>query len=116
MGQKAETQTNGIPAERLHRKWMKEPEYRREYEALEKEFLLTAAMISARARAGLTQEQVAKRMKTTQAVVARLESGGSKPSTRTLERFAKATGSRLRISFEPLRASVLRGERTPTGV
>ena len=40
-------------------------------------------------------------MKTTQAVIARLEGGGSKPSTRTLERYAEATGSRLRITFEP---------------
>ncbi len=40
-------------------------------------------------------------MKTTQAVVARLEGGESMPSTRTLEKYAKATGSRLRISFEP---------------
>ena len=45
-------------------------------------------------------------MKTTQAVVARLE-GGSMPSTRTLEKYAKATGSRLRISFEPELAPVV---------
>jgi transcriptional regulator with XRE-family HTH domain len=57
--------------------------------------------IDARTRAGLTQEQLARRMKTTQAVIARLERGGSKPSTRTLERYAHATGSRLRIIFEP---------------
>ena len=86
----------------LHKKWMKNPEYRREYAALEEEFSLTAALIEARSRAGLTQEQVAHRMKTTQAVVARLEGGGSKPSTRTLEKYAVATGSRLRISFEPV--------------
>jgi hypothetical protein len=43
-------------------------------------------------------------MKTTQAVIARLEGGESKPSTRTLERYAEATGSRLRITFEPERA------------
>ena len=85
----------------LHKKWMKNPEYRREYDALEEEFSLTAALIEARSRAGLTQEQVAQRMKTTQAVVARLEGGGSKPSTRTLEKYAEATGSRLKISFEP---------------
>jgi len=85
----------------LHEKWMKKPEYRKEYAALEGEFALTRALIEARSRAGLTQQQVAKRMKTTQAVIARLESGGSLPSTRTLERFAKATGSRLRITFEP---------------
>jgi transcriptional regulator with XRE-family HTH domain len=40
-------------------------------------------------------------MGTTQAFVARLESGRSMPSTRTLTRFAKATGTKLRISFEP---------------
>ena len=82
----------------LHEQWMKDPAYRREYDALAEEFSLTAALIEARCRAGLTQEQVAQRMKTTQAVVARLEGGGSKPSTRTLERYAKATGSRLRIT------------------
>ena len=85
----------------LHVKWMKNPQYRGEYEGLEEEFSLTSALIEARSRAGLTQEQVAQRMKTTQAVVARLEGGGSKPSTRTLEKYAKATGNRLRISFEP---------------
>ncbi len=85
----------------LHKNWMKNPKYRREYEALEEEVSLSAAMIEARARAGLTQEQVAQRMQTTQAVVARLEGGGSMPSTRTLEKYAMATGTRLRISFEP---------------
>ena len=70
----------------LHKKWMNNPKYRREYEALEEEFSLAAALIEARARAGLTQEQVAQRMKTTQAVVARLEGGDSMPSTRTLEK------------------------------
>jgi transcriptional regulator with XRE-family HTH domain len=80
---------------------MKDPDYRREYEALDEEFSLTAAMIEARIRAGMTQAQVARRMKTTQAAIARLESKSGRPSTRTLQRYAKATGSRLRISFEP---------------
>ena len=90
-----------IRVDDLHKKWMKDSKYKREYDALEEEFSLVAALIEARTRAGLTQEQVAQRMKTTQAVIARLEGGGSKPSTRTLERYAEATGSRLKISFEP---------------
>jgi len=94
-----------ILADDLHKKWMKDAKYRREYAALEEEFSLVSALIEARTRAGLTQEQVARRMKTTQAVIARLESGGSKPSTRTLERYAEATGSRLRITFEPARVA-----------
>jgi ribosome-binding protein aMBF1 (putative translation factor) len=94
-----------IRATDLHRKWMKtDPAYAKEYAALEEEYALASAMIAARARAGLTQAQLARRMKTTQAVVARLESGRVKPSTRTLERFAAATGMRLRIAFEPIAA------------
>lgn len=86
---------------------MKNPKYRREYEALEEEFSLAAALIEARARAGLTQEQVAQRMKATQAAVARVEGGESMPLTRTLEKYArqpqirKGNRTRLRISFEP---------------
>ena len=75
---------------------------------LEEEFALATALIKARADADMTQEQVAKAMGTTQAVVARLESGRVMPSTRTLERFAKATGIRLRISFEPAKPAPAR--------
>jgi len=38
----------------LHTKWMKNPKHRREYEALEEEFSLAAALLEARAHAGLT--------------------------------------------------------------
>jgi ribosome-binding protein aMBF1 (putative translation factor) len=92
-----------IRARALHDRWMRtDPAYRREYQALEPEFALIEAMIQARGHAHLTQAQLARRMGTTQAVIARLESGRTKPSTRTLERFAEATGMRLRISFEPM--------------
>lgn len=79
---------------------MKDPEFKREYDALEEEFALLTSLIRARSRAGLTQEELAERMGTTQSVIARLESGRTRPSTRTLERYAKATGSKLRITLE----------------
>ena len=84
----------------LHKGWMKDAAYRKEYDALEEEFALAYAMISARARAGLTQEQLAAKMKTTQSTIARLESGKALPSARTLQRMAEATGSKLKIVFE----------------
>ena len=96
--------TKLVSADALHIKWMKEPRYRKAYDDLEDEFRLASIMIEARARAGLTQEQLAARLKTKQTVIARLESGRVKPSTRTLERIARATGHRLRISFEPVPA------------
>ena len=85
----------------MHKRWMKEPKYRKAYDALEGEFVLPAAVIAARRRAGLTQKQLARKMGTTQPVVARLESGNTRPSLRTLERLAVATDSRLLISFQP---------------
>ncbi|MCX5733472.1 MAG: helix-turn-helix transcriptional regulator [candidate division NC10 bacterium] len=85
----------------MHKKWMKEPKYRKAYEALGEEFVLASAVVDVRNRAGLTQEELARKMGTTQPVVARLESGRTHPSMRTLERLADATGSRLLISFEP---------------
>ena len=90
-----------IPANEAFAKWRGDPEYQAAYDALEEEFALVDALIEARVKAGLTQAQVAQRMGTTQAVVARLEGGRARPSTRTLERFAKATGTSLKISFEP---------------
>lgn len=85
----------------LHRGWMKNPKYKTEYEALGKEFQLARALIEARTRAGLSQTQLARRMKTSQSYVARIEGGQVRPSTAALERLAKATGSRLTITFEP---------------
>jgi len=93
-----------IPVEEAAKEWMKDPEFRAEYDALEDEFALASALIKARGDADLTQEQVAAAMGTSQAFVARLESGKVLPSTRTLERFAKATHTKLRISFEPAKS------------
>ena len=85
----------------LHEEWSQDPEYREAYDRLGAEFELARALIEARMGAGFTQAELAERMKTTQSVGARLESGRVLPSTRTLEKIARATGTRLRISFDP---------------
>ncbi|MBZ9742550.1 MULTISPECIES: helix-turn-helix domain-containing protein [unclassified Mesorhizobium] len=90
-----------ILVEDAAKEWFKDPEFVAEYEALDEEFAIAEALIKARGEADMTQEEVAVAMGTTQAVIARLESGRNMPSTRTLQRFAKATGSKLRIRFEP---------------
>ncbi len=82
------------------KQWLQDPDIAKAYDDLAEEFALAAALIDARSNADMTQEEVAKAMGTTQAVIARLESGRTMPSTRTLQRFAEATGSKLRISFE----------------
>lgn len=84
----------------LHNKWSKDKDYQAAYNSLEEEFALAAVLIEARTRAGLTQGELAELMQTTQSVVARIE-GGHIPTIRTLEKIAKATNSRLKISLEP---------------
>lgn len=86
-----------IPFDQLKQEWMKDPAFKAEYDALAPEFEIAAELVKARARAGLSQAEVARRMGTTQSVVARLESGQALPSTKTLLRFAEATGSRVHV-------------------
>lgn len=86
----------------LHEKWSRDSDYREAYTELGPEFEPARCLIAARSGAQLTQAELAARMNTTQSVVARLESGRSHPSTKTLQKVAKATGNRLRISFEPM--------------
>jgi transcriptional regulator with XRE-family HTH domain len=61
---------------------------------------------AARERAGLTQRQLAKKARTAQSVVARIELGETSPSWSTLARLLKAAGFSLaaglrRISVDP---------------
>lgn len=87
----------------LKKRLLADPETRAEYEARAPEFAVARELIAARVRAGLTQEQVAERMQTTQSTIARMESGRtlpSLPSLRTLSRYAEATGSRAVMRLE----------------
>jgi ribosome-binding protein aMBF1 (putative translation factor) len=68
-----------IPVEEAFAEWRKDPEFVAEYDALEEKFTLADALIRARGHADMTQEQVAEKMGTTQAVVARLKADGSCP-------------------------------------
>jgi transcriptional regulator with XRE-family HTH domain len=85
----------------LKRKWLKEPDFKEGYDALAPEFAIASLLIEARTKAKLSQAELAKKMGTSQSTIARLESGAAKPSLSTLERFAKATGMRMRVVFEP---------------
>jgi DNA-binding XRE family transcriptional regulator len=84
----------------LHKRWMEEPAYEEAHGASEAEFTLARELIAARVYAGLTQQQLAQAMDTTQSAIARLESGRRMPGVKTLERLAEATGTRLVVRFE----------------
>ena len=77
------------------------PEVRAAYNDMAAEYDIARAVIQARVQAGLSQQELAERMGTTQPNIARLESGRSLPSVRTLKKVSEATGTRARFVLEP---------------
>lgn len=93
-----------IPPSKTHdemvSKWMKDPAFSAEYDRLDEEFALLDELLAARKAAGLTQAQIAERIGTKQASIARLENGltsGNLPSMTMLKKYAQAVGKKLQI-------------------
>ena len=72
------------------------------WDALEEEYSALSALLKARQKAGLTQEEVALRMGTTRSAISRLE-GSRKhlPALTTLRRYAAVLGCDVEISLVP---------------
>ena len=81
---------------------MKDPEFKKEYDALEPEFAIIQAMIDARKSSGLTQKQLSERTGINQGDISRMENGNGNPSIRTLKRLADGMGMQLHVSFTPV--------------
>lgn len=81
------------------RKWFKKRKFREAYDELRPEYELVCALIEARNGANLSQHELAKKMHTTQPMIARMEGGRQPPSVTTMLKVAKATGTRLEIRF-----------------
>jgi DNA-binding XRE family transcriptional regulator len=92
---------------RTHEQLMKialnRPNVKKEYDSLREEFDLFEEMVKIRMKAGKTQEEVAKAMKTSTSVVGRLETGGGKnkhsPTIETLRKYGSVLGYDLKIKF-----------------
>lgn len=82
---------------KFKQKALENPEVRKEYDALEDEFSLIDQLITMRTKAGLTQEDVAKKLGTNKSNISRLERGKSNPSWGTLNKYAAACGFTVRL-------------------
>jgi len=80
---------------------MKDPEFKKEWDALDPEFSVIEAMLKARREAGLTQKQLSERTGIAQTDISKLERGSGNPSLRTLQRLAAGMGMRVKIEFVP---------------
>ncbi len=80
---------------------LKDPEFKKEYDALEPEFAIIQALIDARHAAGMTQKELSEKTGIAQGDISKLERGTSNPSLRTLHRLAEGMGMKIRIEFVP---------------
>ncbi len=83
---------------------LKNPEFKKEYDALEPEFAIIQALIDARSKSGITQKELADRTGINQADISRIERGNANPSLRTIRRLAEGMGMRVKLEFEPVKA------------
>ena len=78
-----------------------DPEFKKEYDALEPEFSIVQAMLDARKASGLTQKELADKTGIAQGDISKLENGSANPSLKTLQRLAAGMGMQLKLEFVP---------------
>ena len=87
--------------EKLKKKLMRNPAFRKEQEATRVEFESARAVIRARIEKGLTQKQLAEKLKTRQSVISRVENAKTVPSLSFLKRLAQVLDASLQVQFKP---------------
>lgn len=80
---------------------MSDPKVKKAYEDLQPEFAIVQAIIDARVKKKISQEELAKRMGTGQAVISRLENANAKPSLSLIKRLADALGLKVELRLTP---------------
>ena len=89
---------NHLNFEDWKKKSLRDPKIRAEYDKLEPEFAVIEAILEARVKKGMTQEQIAKKVGTKQSAIARLESGNYNPSLDFLKKVTRALDARIQIT------------------
>ncbi len=82
------------------RESLKDPAFRKEWEASEVEYQVSRQIIAERLRQHMTQTDLAKKVNTTQAVISRIERMTENVSVELLKRIAAAFGTRVNVRFE----------------
>lgn len=80
---------------------MKDPEFKKEYDAPQPERDLTMSLVMARKKAGLTQAELSEKTGISQSDISRLENGSRNPTIALLNRIANALNATCRIEFVP---------------
>ena len=91
----------------LKKDLMKDPEFKKEYDAPETEFSLIEALLDARIASGMTQKELSGRSGVSQANISKIENGEYNPSVAVLRRLADAMDMDLKITFVPRQNRIL---------
>ncbi len=83
----------------LRKELFADPKFVEAYNSLEPKFAVINALIAARRKARLSQAEVAERMGTTQSSIARMESGKGSVTIDSIQKYAKATGQKIKLEF-----------------
>ena len=78
---------------------LKNPQFKKAYDALEVEFQIIHDVLKKRIEQDMSQKELAKKIGSDQAVISRLESGNYNPSIKFLKRVAKAVGGQLKVTI-----------------
>lgn len=82
------------------KKRLKNPAFRKEWEQSEAEYQVSRALVTARINRKISQQELAKKANTTQAVISRLENMTANPSVGLLQKIALALNLKFKIQFE----------------
>lgn len=88
-------------SEELKKELFKNPGVKKAYEDLQPEFAIIQAIIDAKVKKNMTQEEIAEKMGTGQAVISRLENANARPSLSLMKRLAAALDLKLEVHFLP---------------
>lgn len=83
------------------RESLKNPKFRKAWEESEAEYLLGCALIEARLKKKMSQRTLAKKTKTTQAIISRIETMNANPSLSLIKRIATVLNMKLFLKFQP---------------
>ena len=79
---------------------LKDPKFRKAWEESEAEYILAKKLIEKRLKNKMSQRALAKKVKTTQAVISRIETMNANPSLNLLKRIASVLDSKLILNFK----------------
>lgn len=85
-------------------KQLENPEFKKEWDALEPEFNIMQAMIDARKRCNMTQKELAERTGIDQSDISKIETGNANPALSTLKRLADGMDMVLKLEYIPKQA------------